>query len=124
MTTSRAGRGRLDRLAGNGSGEAGIDLASLFRVILNQVQDSSGGVDFDEFIEPVQAAVSNHARVEHWYSQFATTHGPWKALIADALDQLQSRDLLVWGGDGWVLGPAFATGKRLVVVLRFSGRST
>ena len=116
MTTSRAGRGRLDRLAGNGRGEAGIDLASLFRVILNQVQDSSGGVDFDEFIEPVQAAVSNHARVEHWYSQFATTHGPWKALIADALDQLQSRDLLVWGGDGWALGPAFATGKRLVVV--------
>ena len=116
MTTSRAGQGRLDRLAGDGSGEVGIDLASLFRVILNQVQDSSGSVDFDEFIEPVQTAVSNHARVEHWYSQFATTHGPWEALIADALDQLQSRDLLVWGGDGWVLGPAFATGKRLVVV--------
>jgi hypothetical protein len=116
VTTSQAGRGRLDRLAGNGSGEAGIDLASLFRVILNQTQDSTGGVDFDEFIEPVQAAVSNHARVEHWYGQFATTHGPWKALIADALDQLQSRDLLAWGGDGWVLGPAFATGKRLVVV--------
>ena len=75
MTTSRAGQGRLDRLAGDGNSEAGIDLASLFRDILNQIQDSAEAVPASALAKTAQAAVSNHARVEHWYGQFSDDPG-------------------------------------------------
>ena len=92
MTTSRAGQGRLDRLAGNGNSEAGIDLASLFRDILNQIQDSAEAVPASALAKTAQAAVSNHARVEHWYGQFSDD--PWGELLNDALGQLETRGSL------------------------------
>lgn len=111
---------RLDRLVGDGNSEAGIDLASLFRVILNQVQDSADGIDTAAFTVPVRAAVSNHARVEHWYSAHAAD--PWAALIGDALGQLESRGLLAQGDGKWRTGPDFTTGKRMIVVPGRKGR--
>lgn len=111
---------RLDRLAGDGNSEAGINLASLFRVILDIVQDSADGMDEEAFIAPVQGEVSNHARVEHWYGAHAVN--PWHALITDALEQLESRKILAQKGRKWRTGPAFATGKRLVVVPARKGK--
>jgi hypothetical protein len=113
---------RLDRLVGDGNGEAGIDLASLFRVILNQVQDSADGIDMAGLTAPVQGAVSNHARVEHWYREKLPGADPWKALIADALEQLESRRLLTQDGGRWHTGPDFTTGKRMRVVPGRTGR--
>jgi len=104
---------RLDRLAGDGSGEVGIDLASLFRVILTQLQDSAEPVPAAAFLGPVQGAVSNHARVGHLYGD---TGDPWASLIGDALAQLESRNLAVQGDDGWCIGPDFVTGKRVIAV--------
>lgn len=111
---------RLDRLVGDRNREAGIDLASLFRVILDQIQDSADGVEAPALLQPVRDSVSNHARVEHWYSAWGTD--PWAILIADALDQLQSRKLIEEGDSGWHVGPAFATGRRLTVIPGRQGR--
>jgi hypothetical protein len=119
---SQADTQRLDRLVGDGNGEAGIDLASLFRVILNQVQDSADGVDMAGLTAPVQGAVSNHARVEHWYREKLPGADPWKALIADALEQLESRRLLKQDGGRWHTRPDFTTGKRMTVVPARKGR--
>lgn len=116
----QADHARLDRLAGDGNSEVGIDLASLFRVILNQLQDSPGAISPAVLAGPVKSAVSNHARVEHWYSD----HGddPWSALIDAALGQLESRKLAEQDQEGWRTGPAFVTGRRLVVVPRRPGK--
>ena len=76
---------------------------------------AADGVDADAFTGPVQGAVSNHARVEHWYGA-ATATDPWAALIDDALEQLESRRLLAQDDGRWRTGPDFATGKRLIVV--------
>lgn len=113
---------RLDRLAGDGTSEAGINLASLFRVILDQVQDSADGVSQDALIAPAQGNVSNHARVEHWYHEKLPGADPWKALVADALDQLKHRGLLEPEGDRWKATPKFVTGKRLVVIPERNGK--
>jgi hypothetical protein len=111
---------RLDRLVGDGISGAGIDLASLFRVILDQVQDRADGVEAAALNGPVRNAVSNHARVEHWYG--ARAADPWSALISDALEQLESRKLVVRDGDRWRIGPAFATGRRLTVIPARKGK--
>ena len=85
------------------------------RVILNQIQDSAGGVETEALTAPVQEAVSNHARVEHWYS--ADKRGPWAALIGDALEQLQRRKLIEQtDGDLW--RPKFTMGKKLRIIWR------
>ena len=111
---------RLDRLAGDGSGEVGIDLASLFRVILTQLQDSPDAIPADALTRPVQGAVSNHARVEHVYG--VNGGDPWPILIGDALSQLESQKLAVRDDGGWRTGPEFTTGKRLVVVPARKGK--
>ena len=113
---------RLDRLVGDGNSEAGIDLASLFRVILGQVHDGADGVDAEALTAPVRNSVSNHARVEHWYRGHLPGADPWKALIADALDQLESRELLKQADGRWKLGDKFATGQRLMAVQPRPGR--
>jgi DNA-binding Lrp family transcriptional regulator len=117
---SQADRERLDRLAGDGRNGAGIDLASLFRVILNQVQDSPDGASELSLAGPVKSALSNHARVEHWYG--ANGDDPWPALIGDALAQLESRKLVSDAGDGWRTGSAFVTGKRRIVIPARKGK--
>ena len=38
---------------------------------------------------------------------------PWKALIADALEQLEHAEFLARDGGRWSTDPSFATGKRL-----------
>jgi hypothetical protein len=119
---SQADMRRLDRLVGDKGSEAGIDLASLFRVILDQVQDNADGVTADALMAPVMSGVSNHARVEHWYREKLPGADPWKALLADALDQLERRQFLAGDGGRWRRGPRFATGKRLVVVPERKGR--
>lgn len=115
MSTRQASRGRLDRLAGDGSSEVGIDLTSLFRVILNQLQDRPAPVPKAVLIRATQDAISNHARVEHWYGQFSDN--PWDALVSDALGQLEARQFAVsTDGTTWSTGPRFTTGRRLEIV--------
>ena len=92
----------------------GIDLAALFRVILNYVQDSQEPVTAEHLTEPVRDAVTNHARVEHVYGSAVD---PWAALTGDALSQLELAGLAVReADDSWRPGSNFATGKRMVVI--------
>lgn len=119
MGRNQADNARLDRLVGDGNSEAGIDLASLFRVILNQIQDSGDGIETAALTAPAQEAVSNHARVEHWYGE--DKRGPWAALIGDALEQLQRRKLIEQtDGDLW--HPKFTPGKKLAIIPARKGR--
>jgi hypothetical protein len=65
MSMSQAAAARMDRLAGDGNSVAGIDLAALFRVILNQIQDAGTGVSAEDLGKSVEETVTNGARVEH-----------------------------------------------------------
>jgi ParB-like chromosome segregation protein Spo0J len=121
-TRERRTRGGAGTAAAAICAASTTDLASLFRVILNQVQDSGGGVETAALTAPVQGAVSNHARVEHWYGAHADGP-PWSALIGDALDQLQQRKLIERDDGGpWRTGPKFTTGKKLAIIQARKGR--
>jgi len=114
-------RQRLDRLAGDGSSVVGIDLAALFRVILNQIQDAPEGAKRDHLTESARIEVSNHARIEYIYGSNGAD--PWVALIEDALAQLESTGFAERGEDGrWRPTPKLVTDKRLVVIPRRVGK--
>jgi len=120
MTMRQADHERLDRLAGDGNSVAGIDLAALFRVILDQIQDGDG-VSAGSLAGPVRDALTNHARIEHLYRK--NGEDSWPALMDDALRQLEVQGLAACGKDGtWRTAAKFGTGRRLTVIPARKGK--
>jgi hypothetical protein len=113
----KGGEGRLGRLAGTGEGSGGgLPLPDLFSAILNELLDN-GPAD-SRHLTGISASV-----LEYKSNNVMTTWGSWEALTADALEQLESREIIRSDGDDlWRLSEDLPLGTPVVIIPAGKGR--
>lgn len=122
MTHRQATQARLRRLVGDGKSGGGINLSLLFATLLDRLQDD-GHLTTDTALNSIEIPLGNQfSRIQHLYGRTGDGADGLRQFILDCLAQLDEQQLTTQTGDSWIPGPAFALGKRLLVIGTFEGR--